>query len=149
MKKKKIITICSSASFYKEALEIEKQLRKLGYRVKIPITARVMQKNNMYDVEKYKSWLKKPEQYNFKTKLMVGHFKKVITGDAILVLNLKKNGMPGYIGGNVLMEMVIAFHYKKPIYIYDAIADNLAFKEEVYGLNPIFIQKKLDRISRL
>lgn len=31
----------------------------------------------------------------------------------------------------------------------DVVKNNLIIKEEVYGLNPIFIQKKLDRISHL
>ncbi len=148
-KKKKTITICASASFYKDVIAVEKELKKLGFKVKIPVTAKVMQKRNMFDVEKYKLWMKDPKQYHLKTKLMVGHFRKVIESDAILVLNLERNGRPGYIGGNMLMEMVIAFHHKKPIFIYDAIADNLSYKEEVYGLNPIFIQKKLDRIRIL
>jgi hypothetical protein len=48
---------------------------------------------------------------------MKGHFKKVLDSDAILVTNFEKNGVEGYIGGNVLMEITLAFHYKKPIFI--------------------------------
>ena len=143
----KIITVCCSASFYKEALEIEKQLKKLGFEVKIPSTAYIMKKNNNFDVSFYKTWYKNKAHYNKKTKLMNGHFKKVIEADAILVFNLQKNGIPGYIGGNGLLEMFLAYLHKKPIYIYNSISDDLNIAEEVYGLNPIFINQNLEVIK--
>lgn len=138
MRRKKTITICSSASFYKDVLEIEKQLKGMGFKVKIPTTAQKMQKSGNFTVEYYKTWFKNKKDYKKKTQLMKEHFKKVIEGDAILVVNKKKNGVAGYIGGNLLMEMALAFHFKKPIYILNEIEDNHPFIEEILGLNPIF-----------
>lgn len=142
--KKRIITICSSASHYKNVLEIEKELKELGYSVKIPKTARIMQRTNNFDVSFYKTWEKDSSDYKKKTLLMKEHFKKVIECDAILVTNFEKNGIEGYIGGNVLMEIVIAFHYKKPIFIYNDISPNLSIKEEIFGVNPIFLHGNLE-----
>jgi UDP-N-acetylglucosamine:LPS N-acetylglucosamine transferase len=143
----KIITICSSASHYKQVLEIEKQLKALGYRVKIPKTANIMKRTNNFDVSTYKTWFANKKDYKKKTLLMKEHFKKVLEADAILITNFDKNGLVGYIGGNVLMEMVIAFHYKKPIYIYNDISADLSIKEEIYGMNPIFLNGDLRIIS--
>ncbi len=98
--KKQVITLCSSASFYKDLLEIEAKLKKLGFRVKIPYTAAKMKKSGDFDISKVRTWLTNPEDYKIKTKLMKGHFKKVIESNAILVVNLEKNGISGYIGGN-------------------------------------------------
>lgn len=147
MKQKKIITLCSSAAFYKDLLDIENQLKKIGFKVKIPHTANIMKRRKDFNVEHYKTWHKNPNDYHLKTKLMVKHFKKVIESDGILVLNLKKKGIEGYIGGNVLMEMVLAFHYKKPIFIYNNIPEDLNIKEEIYGLNPVFLEKDLCKIK--
>ncbi|MCL5438815.1 MAG: hypothetical protein M1268_02400 [Patescibacteria group bacterium] len=147
MKNKKIITICSSATFYKQILEIEEKLKKLGFKVKIPKTAKIMQRNNNFDVGFYKTWFNNKNDYSKKTKLMKDHFKKIIDADMILVANYEKNGVAGYIGGSVLTEMAIAFHYKKPIFIYDEISEDLNIKEEIYGLNPIFIKKNLRIIA--
>lgn len=144
MKKKKIITICCSASFVKKVLEIEKELEKLGFKVRIPKTANIMRRSNNFDVSFYKTWHQDKNNYPKKTKLMVDHFKKVIESDAILVVNEEKNGIKGYIGGNTLMEMTIAFHYKKPIFIYADIDENLNIKEEIFGLAPVFINKDLN-----
>lgn len=144
----KTITICSSASHYKEVLEIEKQLRKLGYQVKVPKTARIMQKNGNFDVSFYKTWYSDKKDYSKKTILMKQHFSKVISADAILVANFKKNGLEGYIGGNVLMEMVLAFHYKKPIFILNLVSEKLGIYEEILGLNPIFINGNLNLLQK-
>ncbi len=148
MKNHKIITICSSAAHYKQVLVIESQLKKMGYKVKIPKTANIMKKTNNFDVASYKTWYNNKKDYKKKTQLMKAHFRKVIEADAILVTNFEKNGIEGYIGGNVLMEMALAFHYKKPIFIYNNISEDLGIKEEVYGLNPIFIEGDLARIRK-
>jgi|GEM_PF-181868 len=144
----KIITICSSAAHYKHVLDIEKQLETMGFRVKIPKTANVMKRTNNFDVSTYKTWYTNKNDYKKKTQLMNGHFKKVMEADAILVTNFEKNGLQGYIGGNVLMEMVLAFHYKKPIFIYNSISEDLGIKEEVYGLNPIFLDGDLSILTK-
>lgn len=144
---KKIITICSSASFYKQVADIQIQLRKLGYKVKIPKTASKMIQSGDFDVENYKIWLKDENAYKIKTRLMDEHFKKVVECDAILVVNMEKKGIPGYIGGNVLMEMVIAYHYKKPIYIWNPIDHVSPFEEEIIGLKSIFINRDLSKIK--
>ncbi len=107
-----------------------------------------MKKNKNFDIDLYKTWFKDKNDYFKKTKYMVDHFKKVIKADAVLVTNFEKNGMKGYIGGNVLMEMAIAFHYKKPIFVYNEIAEELNIKEEIYGLNPVFINTDLKVIAK-
>src|SRR5438270_371108 len=137
--KKKTLTLCASAAFYEQLFVIEKELKKLGFSVLIPITARRMKKTNNYDVISHKTWYQNSKDYTIKTKLMKAHFGKVKKGDAILVVNLEKKGIKGYIGGNVLMEMVIAFEYKKPIYILNPIDEKSPYAEEIYGLNPVVI----------
>jgi len=145
---KKIITICSSATHYRQVLEIEKQLKKMGFAVKIPKTAKIMKKNNDFDVSHYKTWYKNPSDYSKKTKLMLGHFKKVVECDAILVTNYEKKGFKGYIGGNALMEMTLAFINKKPIFVLNPVDEELEIKEEVHGLKSIILNGDLSLIAK-
>lgn len=147
MKKIKTITICSSASHYRHALDIERELKKLGYKVKLPKTAYIMKKTQNFEVDTYKTWFKNKNDYSKKTALMKHHFRKVIAADAILVTNYEKNGIPGYIGGNVLMEMVLAFHYKKPIFLLHPISEDLPIKEEVFGLQPKVLNGDLSLLN--
>ena len=147
-KNEKTIAICASASFFREAVEIEAKLTKLGFKVKLPFTAMKMKRNKDFRPETYKTWLAdpNPNAYKRKTFLIKNHLKKVVASDAILVINHEKNGIAGYIGGNTLLEMGIAFHLKKPIYILNAIGDNLAFKEEVFAIQPKFINGDLTKL---
>lgn len=146
MKKIKTITLCSSASFYKDILRIEKELKGLGFKVKVPLTARKMDKSGNFKVENYKTWFKNPKDYNRKNFLMKNHFKKIINSDAILVVNNKKKGIGGYVGANGLMEMAIAFHYKKPIYILNNIKKNFLFAEEILGMFPTFLNGDISKV---
>lgn len=147
MKNKKIITICSSASFYKEVIAVEKELKNLGFKVKIPSTANRMKRSDNFNVDHYKTWYKNSSDFHKKTKLMTEHFKKVIESDGVLVVNKTKKGIRGYIGGNGLMEMLVAFLHKKPIYILNPVSKKSSLFEEIMGLNPIFIQEDLTKIK--
>src|SRR3989344_4262346 len=138
-KNKRTIAICCSASFYRQALDVQVELRKRGFRVLIPLIANTMKRNGDFNIETYKTWHKDAADYTKKAKLMKAHFKKVIQSDAILVLNYEKNEMHGYIGGNGLMEMALAFHYKKPIYVLNPVLETSPIYEEILGMSPIFL----------
>ncbi len=147
-KNKKIITICSSAAFFKQNIEVAEKLKVAGFKVKIPLSAERMKRAGDFNVERSKPWLKEPKEYKSKTFFMNHHIDKVLASDAILVLNYNKKGIDGYIGGNTLIEIAIAFVNKKPIYILNSITDDLGFKEEIMGMKPIFINGDLNKIQK-
>lgn len=138
----KTITICSSANFYRKAVDVQAELEKVGYTVLVPATAEKMKQSNDFDVSHYKTWFGDANDYHKKTALMRAHFEEIKKGDAILVLNEEKNGKANYIGGNVLMEMAIAFYLNKPIFILNEIPIESAYLEEIIGLNPILLHGK-------
>jgi hypothetical protein len=61
------------------------------------------------------------------------------------VLNHEKNGIVGYIGGNTLIEMGVAFYLGKKIYLYDPIPE-MSYTEEILGMKPTVIDGDLSRI---
>lgn len=143
---KTIITVCSSANFYREVVEIQDRLKKEGFKVIVPATAEKMKKSGDFDVDHYKTWFGDASDYHKKTALMRGHFDEIDKGDAILVVNNEKHDVKNYIGGNVLMEMTLAFHQKKPIYLLNEIPDESPFLEEIIGLEPIVLKGDLSKI---
>ena len=147
MKLLKTIVICSSASFYKEVIDTEKKLKELGFKVKVPLTATKMKNTGDFKVETYKTWIETPDENNYKRKkyLTKKHFEEIEKGDIILVLNYKKNGKNGYIGGAVLMEMAIAFYLKKQIFVLNPIDDSSKYKEELCGMFPKIINGDYQR----
>jgi len=148
MKKIKTIVICSSASFYKDLFSIQDALKSFGYKVVLPKTANAMKRKNNFDVISHKTWYKNPADYHKKRALMDAHFKKIIKGDAILITNFDKNGIKGYIGGNTLMEIAIAYFFKKPIFILNDISDESLIREEIYGVNPVFLKGNIGSLIK-
>ena len=146
MKNKKTIVICSSASFYENVVRVQSELQDLGFKVIVPLTTNKMKKSGDFKVETYKTWMERPEDYKIKGDLTKKHFKEVEKSDIVLILNYKKNGKDGYIGGAVLMEMALAFYLKKPIYILNGIDESSSFKEEILGMSPKIINGNLSKI---
>jgi hypothetical protein len=144
--KRKTITICASSSFYADVLAAEKILKEKGFRVTVPLTAKKMEKSGDFKVSTYKTWFEDPGAFKRKAFLMRRHFEEVERADAILVVNGKKNGIAGYIGGNGLMEMALAFHMHKPIYVLNDVLPQHPFYEEILGMQPVFLRGDLTKI---
>lgn len=104
----------------------------MGFTVLTPKTYRAMKKNGDFDEQNYRHLDRTPTK---KSLLIKTHFEKVAKSDAILILNLEKNGMKGYIGGNVLMEMAVAFYLEKQVYILNEVDPKLPVLTEVQGVN--------------
>lgn len=143
----KTITICASASFYKQAVKVQSDIRELGIECIIPASAEKMKQQNNFDVTSYKTWFNNSDDYNQKTNLMLEHFSAIQNGDAILVLNYEKHGTPDYIGGNVLIEMGIALYLGKPVFILNEIPEDSPFLEEILGVNPKVLHGNINNIK--
>lgn len=139
------IVICSSANFYEHAVAVEARLEAHGFTVILPKSARAMKAAGDYTVRK--TWYDNPDDYTHKRELMLAHFDEIARGDAILVLNYEKHGQANYIGPNVLMEMGIALHHHKTIYILNDLPENSPFEEELKGFLPIILHGDLTKIN--
>lgn len=144
------ITICGSIAFHDEALSIKERLEKLGHEVKIWPLELKDENGQLIPVKEYyqirrvatedKKWV-----WDRKAEAILEHFDKVVWSDAILVTNYDKNNIKGYIGGNVLMEIGLAFFLRKKIYLLNSIPE-ISYKEEILGVKPVIINGDLSRI---
>lgn len=143
----KTITICGSLDFYKEMLEINGQLIKLGWEVLCPkMIENITNESHFFaDLNKEKKDLS-PKARIVKKELIEAHFQKIKKSDAILVLNLDKKGIKGYIGGNTFLEMGAAFSHKKDIFVYQDLPD-MPYLDEMSGMLPTVISKNLANIN--
>ena len=139
-----IITICSSANFYRHVAELADQLEAQGFTVQIPSSAKAMRETGDFDVSHHRTWLRNPADYKKKTALMREHFAEVEKGDVILVVNDEKHGVANYIGGNVLMEMTLAFYLRKPIFILNGVPEGSMLEEEIIGMEPVLLEGRLE-----
>lgn len=74
------------------------------------------------------------------------HFRKVEWCDAILVANYDKKGIAGYVGGNTLIEIGLAFYLKKPIYLLKEVSTELTYKQEILAMKPILLNDDISLI---
>lgn len=117
-------------SFAQEMLVMRQQLRDQEHNVVIP-----------HDAEAYAG---RPEKLGEKWQqklhqdLIRKYFDEIEKADAILVLNLTKNGVANYIGGNAFLEIGFAHILKKPVYLLNPIPDML-YKDEIMAMNPVVL----------
>lgn len=137
------IFLCASMNFYKELLKIENQLADLGIIVKIPVSAEHMKQSGEYDPAYYKG----SHTYSERAAIIRRNFDMIATSDAILVINNEKNGVEGYIGPNVLMEIGLAFYLKKKIYIWNPVRQDAPYKEELLCFAAQIINQDLTKIQ--
>ena len=144
------ITICGSIAFQDEVLSVKEQLEKLGHEVKL-WPSRLKDENgkpiSVTEYYKIRHSANNDEKWVWdrKAEAVLEHFEKVAWSDAILVANYDKKDVKGYIGGNTLMEMGLAFFLKKKIYLLNQVPE-LPYKEEILGVKPIIINGDLSKI---
>ncbi len=152
------ITICGSILFYKEMESARDRLLEIGHEVKIPELAlevpqefgsgrkvyfgKYIEENGGIDAfpAEHKIW-------NLKEGAIRDHYEKIDWADAILVVNHEKRGIAGYVGGNTLIEIGVAFYSKKPIYILNPVSSELSYKQEIMGIKPILLNGDLSIIK--
>lgn len=141
------ITLCGSIAFYDDMLDVKKRLEVLGHEVELPSRQVKDENGNMIPVKEYYARHKATESndswiWDRRAEATMRHFKKVQWADAVIVLNYDKNGIAGYVGGNTLMEMGVAFYLKKPIFLLREIPE-ISYKEEILGMKPIVLSGDL------
>lgn len=138
------ITLCGSINFYDEMLEAKQCLEDCGHEVKLPPHEIADDNGQMIPVKEYYTKRKAASDddtwiWDRKAEAIQRHFDKVAWSDVVLVINCDKNDICGYVGGNTLMEMGLAFHLKKPIYLIRPIPE-ISYREEILGMKPVIIE---------
>ena len=62
-------------------------------------------------------------------------------------MNLEKNGVTNYIGGNVLIEMGQAFVNNKTIFLLNEIPTQVSYTAEIECMDPVCLHGNLDNIK--
>lgn len=135
------ITICASMQFHRQMAEAQRELEAQGFRVLVPIELGNTKTNEAYmsrDEDKISTKI----EYDFIRE----HFRKIEKSDAILILNYKKKGIAGYIGGNTFLEMGYAFGLGKKIYLLYSVP-NMDYGVEMHSMKPIVLNGDLNKIA--
>ncbi|HBA36533.1 TPA: hypothetical protein DCZ15_01510 [Candidatus Falkowbacteria bacterium] len=152
------ITICGSIAFYQEMEQLKDSLEAKGHEVFVPLLSNEapaeMGGGKKIYFDKYiednggmDAFPPDHELWGLKEKAIRDHYDKIEWCDAILVSNHEKKGIAGYIGGNTLIEIGVAFFLKKKIYILNPVSSELSYKQEIYGMKPILLNGDINLIN--
>lgn len=133
------LLLCASMQFINEIKTIARKLEARGHIVHPPGGFELWEEHGREKGDEGE--LEFMREY----ELMRKHFEKMKLADAMFVLNFEKKGIPGYLGGGVLMEMGFAHVLHKPIYLLNSIPD-LPYRDEIEVTNPVVVHGNLDRI---
>jgi hypothetical protein len=150
------LTVCGSIAFYSEMEALKKELETRGHEVRLPVLrndvigvpgdekmylGRYVEENGGIDAFPVGHAL-----WDMKESAIRTHYEKIEWGDAIVVANHDKRGVQGYIGGNTLIEIGVAFFLKKPIYVLNPISSDLSYKQEILGMKPVMLNGNLSKL---
>lgn len=99
-------------TFSKQMIMAQKELMEFGHEVRVPVDA-----DMHVDDPSAIDDLNRNRQHCIENQVMRTCFQYVADADAIVVLNFPKNGIEGYVGTAALMEMGLAYHLGKKIYL--------------------------------
>jgi len=131
-------------SFIGDIIKAKNKLNKLGHKASIPCGTKPHQKDSAF-VDNLKGNM----EFCIKNNVMKKNFNLIAENNAILVLNYKKNGINGYIGISVLMEMAVAYHLNKKIFLLNKTPHFNKFRwaHEVAIMRPVILGGNFDKIK--
>ncbi|MBD3304038.1 hypothetical protein GF343_02750 [Candidatus Woesearchaeota archaeon] len=138
------IMILGSMSFSKEMMAAKAELERLGHVVNLPCDIDLhLGDNNLIDD------LEKDLEHCKENQILRRCFNLLSESDAVLLLNYPKNRIDGYVGTSSLMELGIAYHLNKKIFIMNQIPDARTHRwaHEINVMEPVIINKNLNLIK--
>jgi nucleoside 2-deoxyribosyltransferase len=132
------IAICGSMSFAKEMLKAAKLLEDIGHEPILPVDT----------IESVKDPFRRQNiDLCIAKDIIRDHMRKIQESDAILVLNYKKKGIAGYVGGSSLIEMGFAHYLNKKIYLLNPFP-RMNYTVEIKAMQPIVLNGDFEKLRK-
>lgn len=135
---KKVI-ICGSISAADEILKTKTALETRGFEVEIPEGVK-----HLKEWEGGSAAVSEKADRKIKHDLIRRYYEKMKEYDIVLVVNPEKKEIPGYIGGNTLIEMAFAHVLNKPLYALYQLPD-MPYSPEILAMQPIVLGGDLEK----
>ena len=124
-----------------QMLEAEKTLLQNHHEVVLPKHTKEYAEKILTEETAHESTKNKIEH-----DLIRDYFEKIKNTDAVLIVNIDKKNIPGYIGGNSFLEMGFAHILNKQIYILNEIPEML-YTDEILAMQPVVLRGELSKIK--
>ena len=136
------IGIIGSMQFTDKMLEFKEKLNQLGHDAFLTGLHKAMVGKTDAEIENIKIYQKQNQD-------AIREFWRMMQGaDAVLVLNLDKNGIKNYVGGNTLMEIGFAHVLNQKVFMLNPIPDMPYCRSEIEAVKPVILNGDLRKIGR-
>ena len=136
------IVVGGSMSFAKDQWKIGEKLKKKGYDI--------LYSDN---IEEYLSRPIMKSSYEEELESCLRHdiiksfFNKIAQADNYLIVNNEKKGIRGYLGASVIMEIGVAYHLNKKIFLLNPIDKSQSYALEIDIIKPTILNGNLTKIK--
>ena len=138
------IIVGGSMTFASEQIEIKKKLEKLGHEVLLTDDIEAYASDNQI-----KHSFKEELSLCLKYDVIRNFFNKIAESGAYLVCNYDKNGITGYLGASVLMEIGLAYYLNKKIFLMSEIDKNQKYALELAVIKPKIVGDNFNNIFKI
>jgi hypothetical protein len=133
------IMLAGSFSFADELIQKKRELEQMGH--KVLTTDDLEECKNLPEIKKnFDEELKESLKYD----VMRDAFNKIEEADVVLVCNYPKNGINGYLGTSVLMELGLAYHFNKKVFFLNDFDKTQGYGLEIAMISPTIIKDLKD-----
>ena len=141
------ITICGSITSTPKIKELSDKLIKMGYETELPHGSNQILENKL-SMDEFNKQVAKGEgaKRKIENDVIRDYFQKIKDSDAILIVNIDKNEIKNYIGGNTFLEIGFAHVLNKKVYLLNAIP-KISYSDEIKAIQPIILNNDLSKIS--
>lgn len=141
------ITIIGSSSFKEKKVLLKKELNALGHEAIIHPHYEDFVAGKRLDIL---AMVDNGEHAKAKIEndYIMWYYNAIVSSDAVLVVNLTKNGKENYIGGNAFLEIGFAYVNGKKIFCYNCLStsESCSYLDEIEAMQPIVIDHDLKKI---
>lgn len=135
------IMLAGSFTFAKEIIEVKKQLEEMWHTV-LATEDLELYANSPNIKASFDEELKKCIELDS----MRDGFNQVTESEIVLVCNYTKKNIQWYLGISVLMEIAIAYHHNKKIFLLYDYDKSQNYGLEIAIINPIILNNDLSKI---
>ena len=135
------IGIIGSMQFTEEMIKVKEELISLGHEAYLTDLHTPFIGKSWDEIEKIKIHQKN------NLDAIREFWNKMQGGEAVLVLNLDKNGIKNYIGANTFLEMGYAKYKGKKIFILNPLPNQKYINDELLSFEPMILNGDFSLIS--
>ena len=135
------ITLCGSMVFAPEMVELGRELKRRGHQADLRFFTKQYAKMNSKTKMHHEATRNK-----IKYDLIRKYYRKIKRSQAVLIVNITRNGVRNYIGGNSLIEMAFAHILRKKIYLLNPMP-KMKYTDEIAAMQPLVLKGDLDGIK--